>query len=76
MKLSLNKAKGLLIQRIEELGHAVEYQCRKGYCGSCVAELLEGNVSYALPPKAFHKKGQVLLCCAVADTDVVVLFNE
>jgi ferredoxin len=76
MKVKLNASDQLLIERIEDLGHAVEYQCRKGYCGSCVADLLSGEVQYKTPPKAFHRTGEVILCCAVAVGEVEVAFNE
>ena len=42
-----------LLETLEKLGYAIEYQCRSGYCGSCRIKLLSGCVSYAQLPMAF-----------------------
>ena len=34
-----------LLAGLERTHHAVEYQCRSGYCGSCRVKLLAGVVS-------------------------------
>ena len=57
---------------LERTNHAVEYQCRSGYCGSCRVKLLAGRVSYLEMPMAFIAEGEVLACCCVLESDVAV----
>ncbi|MCW0214285.1 MAG: MOSC domain-containing protein [Pseudonocardia sp.] len=48
------------------------WSCRTGVCHTCVTPLLSGDVSYAPDPVDPPTDGQVLVCCAHPDTDVVV----
>ena len=61
-----------LLDGLERTNHAVEYQCRSGYCGSCRVKLLAGQVSYREMPMAFIAQGEILACCCVLESDVVV----
>ncbi|WP_369589145.1 class I ribonucleotide reductase maintenance protein YfaE [Kingella oralis] len=61
-----------LLAGLERTNHAVEYQCRSGYCGSCRVKLLAGRVSYREMPMAFIAQGEILACCCVLESDVVV----
>ncbi len=54
-----------LLEGLERTGHAVEYQCRSGYCGSCRTRLLSGEVEYLIDPIAYVANGEVLPCCSV-----------
>ena len=53
-----------LLEGLERTGHAVEYQCRGGYCGACRTTILSGEVSYADSPLAFIAAGEILPCCS------------
>lgn len=59
-----------LLETLEKLGYAVEYQCRSGYCGSCRIKLLSGCVSYAQLPMAFLQPDEILPCCCQVQTDL------
>ena len=61
-----------LLAGLERTNHAVEYQCRSGYCGSCRVKLLSGRVSYRELPMAFIAEGEILACCCVLESDVAV----
>ena len=61
-----------LLAGLERTNHAVEYQCRSGYCGSCRVKLLAGRVSYRELPMAFIAEGEILACCCVLESDVAV----
>ncbi|WP_319783806.1 class I ribonucleotide reductase maintenance protein YfaE [Oceanisphaera sp. IT1-181] len=61
-----------LLAGLERTGHAVEYQCRGGYCGSCRTTLISGEVSYQSTPLAFIAAGEVLPCCARPEGEVVL----
>ena len=61
-----------LLAGLERTNHAVEYQCRSGYCGSCRVKLLSGRVSYRELPMAFIAEGEILACCCVLGSDVGV----
>ena len=62
-----------LLAGLERTNHAVEYQCRSGYCGSCRVKLLAGQVSYREMPMAFIAQGEILACCCVLESDVAVV---
>lgn len=61
-----------LLEGLQRNGCAVEYQCREGYCGSCRLRISQGNVAYIRPPLAFALPGEVIACCAVAKSDIVL----
>jgi ferredoxin-NADP reductase/MOSC domain-containing protein YiiM len=48
------------------------WSCRTGVCHTCVTPLLSGEISYAPDPLEPPPDGQILVCCARPDTDVVV----
>jgi ferredoxin len=56
-----------LLVALERTGHAVEYQCRSGYCGACRLQLAHPeqakHLVYPAPPLAYIGPGQVLPCC-------------
>lgn len=70
-----------ILQAALDAGITVPYGCRDGACGSCKAKVLEGRVAYgkaqeqALP---FHERsaGMALLCCATAESDLVIEVRE
>ena len=61
-----------LLEGLERTGHAVEYQCRGGYCGACRTTILSGDVSYADSPLAFIAAGEILPCCSRPNGAVVL----
>ena len=61
-----------LLEALENEGHPVYSECRKGVCGACVNTLVSGEVAYVRKPLAYYREGQVVLCCAKAITDVVI----
>jgi len=48
------------------------WSCRSGVCHTCVTPLLSGQVRYAPDPLEPPADGQVLVCCAQPDTDIVL----
>ncbi|HMD24857.1 MAG TPA: 2Fe-2S iron-sulfur cluster-binding protein, partial [Streptosporangiaceae bacterium] len=48
------------------------WSCRAGVCHTCVTPLLSGQVRYAPDPLEPPAGGQVLICCAQPDTDIVL----
>ncbi|ETD73061.1 ferredoxin [Pelistega indica] len=54
-----------LLEGLERTGHAVEYQCRSGYCGSCRTRVITGDVDYLTEPLAYIANGEILPCCCV-----------
>jgi len=64
------------------------HSCLNGHCGRCMAELVEGEVSYpALPPVALEAEQslpdeaptgnrKILLCQAVAESDLTIIARE
>lgn len=60
-----------LLLQLEVKGISVFTECRSGYCGACSTKLVNGVVSYKEEPVSF-KAGHVLVCCAIAHTDVTL----
>jgi ferredoxin len=48
------------------------WSCRSGVCHTCITTVLSGDVSYSPDPLDPPTDGQVLICCAQPDTDVVL----
>lgn len=59
-----------LLEALERTGHAVEYQCRSGYCGSCRVKLLSGSVTYLECPLALILPNEILTCCCTVIEDI------
>ena len=48
------------------------WSCRTGVCHTCTTPLLSGEVTYSPAPLESPADGQVLICCARPDTDLVL----
>ena len=48
------------------------WSCRTGVCHTCTTPLLSGEVTYSPDPLESPAGGQVLICCARPDTDLVL----
>jgi ferredoxin-NADP reductase/MOSC domain-containing protein YiiM/ferredoxin len=48
------------------------WSCRSGVCHTCTTPLLSGGISYNPDPLEPPADGQVLICCARPDTDIVL----
>ncbi len=62
-------------------GVKLPYSCKNGTCGNCKARLISGTISYpAHPPLGLDENeiadGDVLLCQAVADSDLLIAVRE
>lgn len=63
-----------------EKGITISYGCRNGQCGSCMGDLLAGQVNYpeGQPPglsDVDRKSGKALFCKAVPDGDITIKVN-
>jgi len=48
------------------------WSCRTGVCHTCTTALLSGDISYDPVPLELPPDGQVLICCARPDSDIVL----
>jgi ferredoxin-NADP reductase/MOSC domain-containing protein YiiM len=48
------------------------WSCRIGVCHTCVTPLLSGKITYSPDPLEPPADGQILVCCAQPETDVVL----
>ena len=48
------------------------WSCRTGVCHTCITPLLSGEIVYSPDPLEPPDDGQILICCAQPDTDIVV----
>lgn len=64
------KADESILEVLQESGHSVEYQCKKGFCGSCRIKKVSGEVEYKEDPIAFIGEDEILPCCAIAKSNL------
>ena len=62
-----------LLEFAEALGVDPAFSCRQGYCHTCQCTLVSGEIEYtdpdADPPS---QAGEILICCSVPKTAVVI----
>ncbi|HEY4457154.1 MAG TPA: MOSC and FAD-binding oxidoreductase domain-containing protein [Pseudonocardiaceae bacterium] len=61
-----------LLEFAESCDVPTRWSCRSGVCHTCVTPLLSGQTSYAPDPLEQPESGQVLVCCAAPDSDIVL----
>lgn len=61
-----------VLERLEKLGAAPEYQCRSGFCGACRMSLDTGDIQYIDAPLACIGDGEFLPCISVAKNELVI----
>ncbi len=66
------RAQGSLLELAESCDVPTRWSCRSGVCHTCVTPLLAGDATYAPDPLEPPEPGQVLVCCAQPDTDIVL----
>ncbi|MFI3247491.1 MAG: class I ribonucleotide reductase maintenance protein YfaE [Ferrimonas sp.] len=52
--------------------HGYYSECRQGFCGACRVTLTSGQVHYLQTPLAQIKENEILPCCCVAQSDLVL----
>ncbi|MEP7191810.1 MAG: MOSC domain-containing protein [Actinomycetota bacterium] len=62
-----------VLELAEACAVPTRWSCRTGICHTCEAGLLAGTVSYNPAPVDLPASGNVLVCCAVPDSDDVVI---
>ncbi|WP_299725532.1 class I ribonucleotide reductase maintenance protein YfaE [uncultured Endozoicomonas sp.] len=61
-----------VLEALEHQQVEIDFQCREGFCGSCQATLIDGEVSYTTEPIAFIPEGKILTCCCKPESDLVI----
>lgn len=64
-----------LLSSLTQKGVDVNYQCLEGYCGSCRATIVKGDVEYTTEPLAYLRDNEVLTCCSQPKDTVVLEIN-
>jgi ferredoxin len=59
-----------ILEALEKDNFDAPYHCREGFCGTCRATMLYGNVVYAMEPLAFIDYDEILTCVARPISDV------
>jgi ferredoxin-NADP reductase len=67
-----NAADRTLLDLAERCDVSVPWLCRLGMCHTCETTLLSGSVRYHPMPMDPPSRGNVLLCCAQPDGDIVL----
>ena len=63
---------GSLLELAEACDVPTRWSCRTGVCHTCITPLLAGATSYLPDPLEAPDNGQVLICCARPDSDIVL----
>jgi ferredoxin len=61
-----------LLDLAEACDVPTRWSCRSGVCHNCITPLVSGEVTYSPLPLDHPVEGQVLICCARPDTDIVL----
>ena len=67
-----------LLDSIEAQSFDIDYSCRAGFCGSCKAELLSGQVDYvqSASPLTPLEETEILTCCCRPVSDIELRFKN
>lgn len=63
---------GSLLEFAEANGVAMESGCRAGNCGTCIAAVKAGNVTYVTAPGSQPDAGSCLTCCTIPAGDLSI----
>lgn len=72
ISVPFNAGLGSVLDLAEACDVPSRWSCRSGVCHTCSTGLLSGTVTYSPAPLDPPPDGQVLLCCARPDSDVVL----
>lgn len=71
-RFNWDTTKSSLLEQLEAVGVYPPSSCRTGTCLSCSTDLLSGHIAYDPEPFAEPFEGQILLCCARPESDLVL----
>ncbi|MEW1643866.1 MOSC and FAD-binding oxidoreductase domain-containing protein [Streptomyces sp. NPDC091219] len=63
---------GTVLELADACDVPTRWSCRTGVCHTCVTPLLSGTIAYSPDPLEPPAEGEVLICCARPDTDIVL----
>ncbi|WP_369191705.1 MOSC domain-containing protein [Streptomyces sp. R08] len=63
---------GTVLELADACDVPTRWSCRTGVCHTCVTPLLSGTIAYSPDPLEPPADGEILICCARPDTDVVL----
>ena len=64
-----------ILSELEDYNILINYNCRQGHCGSCIMQLLEGDVIHkeCLVPLS---EGEILACQAKPISDIKITLKD
>ncbi|MFJ8057943.1 MOSC domain-containing protein [Streptomyces sp. NPDC096142] len=63
---------GTVLELADACDVPTRWSCRTGVCHTCVTPLLSGTIAYSPDPLEPPAEGEILICCARPDTDIVL----
>jgi ferredoxin-NADP reductase/MOSC domain-containing protein YiiM len=72
LTVPFDEERASLLEMAEACDVSTRWACRSGVCHTCSTPLLSGAVTYSPIPLTEPDTGEVLLCCARPDIDVVL----
>jgi ferredoxin-NADP reductase len=67
-----NTARRSVLELADDCDISTRWSCRSGVCHTCATPLLSGQITYSPEPLESPAEGEVLICCARPDTDIVL----
>ena len=71
-EFNFDSSDGNLLNALQKNNVEVLYHCREGFCGACRCKLKSGSITYINEPLAFVRKGEILTCCSLPESDIEV----
>ena len=71
-EFNFDSSDGNLLNALQKNKVEVLYHCREGFCGACRCKLKSGSITYINEPLAFVRKGEILTCCSLPESDIEV----
>jgi ferredoxin len=63
---------GSVLELAEACDVPTRWSCRTGVCHTCVTPVVSGEATYVIQPLELPAPGELLLCCSVPATDLVI----
>jgi len=77
MVISISDGNGMqqetILKKLESKETNPNSSCRRGFCGDCAMDLVEGEITYISDPIGYCHENQILTCISKLKTDTITV---